>query len=393
MITQTPQSAPALRVVILTASIGAGHLGPANELARRLTDAGHAAEILDLVEVAPLRIGRAFRSLFHAQLNWVPGSWGALFTNLQQADALPWIARQLVATVWRRVNRILSGDAVIRPADVVVGTFPLAGHVLAAGRREGPTVPAVVYVTDPAVHRLWIAEGTDLYLTTWDGGADQVGCHTSARATDVAPAIRPEFRVSAGPGDRPRSRLALGLPAGPLALLCSGSWGVGDVERAAIDLLATCGMTPVVVCGRNDRLLKRLAGTPGIVTLGWVEDMAALMRCCDVAVLNSGGLTLAECVASGLPVVHYLPLPGQGAANASFCERTGQAGWPRTAGELAAAITLARTDSHSRLPVADPIDEILAMARHSPPRPWPSQRWPSRRRPSQCSPSQRDGVA
>jgi UDP-N-acetylglucosamine:LPS N-acetylglucosamine transferase len=38
--------------------------------------------------------------------------------------------------------------------------------------------------------------------------------------------------------------------------------------------------------------------------------MACLMRACDVAVLNSGGLSLAEATAVGLPVLHYRPLVG-----------------------------------------------------------------------------------
>ncbi|MGI8414607.1 MAG: hypothetical protein ACR2P2_00035 [Nakamurella sp.] len=349
-------------MVILTAAVGAGHNGPACELAKRLTAVGHDVQVVDLIDIAPAGIGKLFRSVFHAQLCWAPGSWGKLFRTMQRSSGLPSIAGLLVATVSRRVAQILLGARADRPADVVVSTFPIAGHVVAAGRKYGTETASIVYITDPAVHRLWIAEGTDLYLTTWHGGAEQVRQYTAAQVEVVMPAVRPEFlpRAPHGSGDAVHPRRELRLPPGPLALLCSGSWGVGDVRRAAEDVLAHGGMTPIVLCGHNTGLRRRLDGIPGVVALGWVTDMAALMRICDVAVLNSGGLTLAECVASGLPVIHYRPLPGQGQANAEFCETSGHAPWPRTRQQLTAAMALVTNGSRPPLPEGDPIAKIVA---------------------------------
>lgn len=91
-----------------------------------------------------------------------------------------------------------------------------------------------------------------------------------------------------------------------------------------------------------------------------MTDMAALMRVCDVAVLNSGGLTLAECAASGLPVIHCRPRPGQGQANAEFREASGHAPWPRTHQQLNAAMALAANVSRPLLPGRDPVAEIVA---------------------------------
>lgn len=51
------QGAP-VRVVVLTASFGAGHDGPAREIAQRLVATGHQADLVDLVELAPARTGR-----------------------------------------------------------------------------------------------------------------------------------------------------------------------------------------------------------------------------------------------------------------------------------------------------------------------------------------------
>ena len=347
------------RIVILSAGVGAGHDGPAYELARRAEAAGHAVQVVDLVALAPLRLGSLFCRLFHAQLRWAPTSWGRWFRAMDESIGLPWLARRLIRLVTRRVGRILQDMDGRGPADVVVGTFPAAGHVLNQARKFGVTTPSVLYLTDPAVHRLWIADNTDLYLTTWHGSADQIRAFTDAPVVMVAPAVRTEFTDARVVTD---ARRLLGLPPGPLALLASGSWGVGDVRHAAVDLLQCSRYTPVVACGQNAGLRRQLERVPGVVALGWVSDMAGLMRICDVAILNSGGLTLAESAVCGLPVVHYRPLPGQGTANAEFCELTGYAPWASNLGELEAAIRAAGAAELPPLSDTDPLDPILALA-------------------------------
>jgi processive 1,2-diacylglycerol beta-glucosyltransferase len=90
------------------------------------------------------------------------------------------------------------------------------------------------------------------------------------------------------------------------------------------------------------------------------------LRACDIAVLNSGGLSQAEAVASGLPVIHYRPLPGQGEANALVSARAGLAMHPRNVDELVDAVVhaLLRCPSPVRLPTPDAelIDQIVAVA-------------------------------
>ena len=107
------------------------------------------------------------------------------------------------------------------------------------------------------------------------------------------------------------------------------------------DLLAVGGPSPVVVCGRNERLRRRLTGRPGVTALGWVSDMVGLMQACDLAVLNSGGLSLAEATAVGLPL-HYRPLVGQGVANADLADAVGIAEWPRPTPELGTVFPVQR---------------------------------------------------
>jgi UDP-N-acetylglucosamine:LPS N-acetylglucosamine transferase len=356
------------RVLIVTASMGGGHDGPARELARRLTTLGVDADVVDLVGIAPYGTGRLLRSLFRVQLTWAPGSWGRWFDGLDRPGrALPAGLRVLIARFVGRINALLAADGARPAADLAISTFPLGGHILAAARRTGPAVPTVTYITDPAVHRAWVADGTDCYLTTWRESArsltellNQITGRPPAVVHSVFPAVRPEFRFVA-PGSAGDVRRALGLPAGRLALVSSGSWGVGAVLRSTVDIARNTDLIPVVVCGRNERLRRRVARVPGVVALGWVDDMAGLMRSCEVAVVNSGGLTLAEAAVCGLPVVHYCPLPGQGVANALFGAATGWSPHCVDAARLDSSIRAACATAAPPLPAGDPVTAILEL--------------------------------
>lgn len=327
-------SAPQVRsVVVVTASVGAGHDGPAREIVRQLRENGHEAVAVDLVGLAPFGLGRALRRAFRWHLAAAPDRWGAWYEAADERGDRPALLDTVIGEVGRRFAAVLSD----RRADVVVSTFPFGGLVVAASQRHRAPVPLVTYVTDPAAHGMWSHPVTTRYMVTAASTAADLWRHGSASVTVVPPAVSPHVRPATGPEARARLRRSLGLPVGPLALVCSGSWGVGDVAQSARDLQAA-GVTPVVVCGRNHRVRRRLRDEHGMITVGWTDRMPDLIRACDVVVLNSGGLTLMEAVTSGVPVVHYRPLPGQGQANAAAAERSGLASWPRDTRALRVAI-------------------------------------------------------
>jgi UDP-N-acetylglucosamine:LPS N-acetylglucosamine transferase len=154
-------------------------------------------------------------------------------------------------------------------------------------------------------------------------------------------------------------RRELGLPeAGPVALLVAGSLGLGDVPGTVRDVVAA-DVTPLVLCGRNEELHRRLAAVPGVVALGWRTDVDRLMQAVDVLVQNAGGLSFTEALVAGLPAITYRPIPGHGRANAAVLEAAGLAPWALTPAELRTHLRAAldRPRVHAGFP--DPADRIL----------------------------------
>ncbi|GAA8851352.1 hypothetical protein DUHN55_37450 [Helicobacter pylori] len=82
------------------------------------------------------------------------------------------------------------------------------------------------------------------------------------------------------------------------------SLGMGDLLATARDIRDDARLVPVVLCGTDERLRRRLARVPGVVALGWLDDVPDLM-------------------ASGTPVVTYRPLAGHGVTNCTNLDRVG----------------------------------------------------------------------
>lgn len=338
------------RVAVITGSYGAGHNSAAREIARVLTAAGCEVETHDIVTLLPWRLGPVLRAVYYAQLRRSPRSWGSTLRLLEPGRR----AHRLVTWLLGRLaTRVLEAT---RGCDLVVTTHPFGAQALGHARLTGALeVPVATYLTDTSVHALWIHPGVDLNLAIHEIAAAE------ARAwggrTEVVRPLIPERRPASARlgGDA--------LPIeGPWALVTGGSLGMGQLEATARDLLAHSRMTPVVLCGTDARLRRRLGRIPGVVALGWRDDIPELMRACDHVVQNAGGFTSLEALASGTPVVTYRPLPGHGVANSVNLEAAGLIPWARTPQELSVLLAGASpAERHSRLPQDAPevVDLLL----------------------------------
>jgi UDP-N-acetylglucosamine:LPS N-acetylglucosamine transferase len=325
-------------VVVVSASIGAGHDGAAAELTRQLRAAGLVVDRHDFLDILPGAWGRLVRGIYRAELTVAPRTWGWV-TGATGGDG----ASARTSAVLSRVAGARMMEAIGADPAVVLSTYPLASQLLGRLRQEHRlAVPAVTFLTDMSVHPLWVAPGVDTHLALHSVPAAQARSLGARNTVVAAPAVGPAFRPRHDEAERLAARPAFGLPGHPrLALVVAGSWGVGSVNRSARDIADTGLAVPVVVCGRNEALRKRLSRDRRIITLGWVDDMATLIRACDLVVQNAGGLTSLESLASGVPVVTYRCLPGHGETNAAALEEAGWAGWVRRRGDLGEALSRA----------------------------------------------------
>ncbi len=305
------------RLLILSASAGAGH----NRAAEALHES--AREYCPGVETAWVDslqyTNRLFARLYEKTYHWIasasPALWGLLY---QQQGGRG--ARKLdkVIELHDRLTyrKLMAHVEEFRPDAVLCTHFLPANAILAHTR----AVPVYVVVTDFDVHPLWINRRAAGYFVA----APELLVLLARRGF---PAGR--VRVTGIPIHPVFSR---GMPRGatdrPSILFMSGGLGMGDMVEALDRLLSIDRpFRLTVVAGKNEKLRKRLAeAARGRAEVhGFVTNIHDLMAGSDLVITKSGGLTVSECLARGLPMVVFLPIPGQEEANADFLLERGAA--------------------------------------------------------------------
>ena len=324
----------ATRVLVISGSVGAGHDGAADELVSRLAKAGIAADRRDYLDALPRACRFILRDGYRLSVGYWPAFFDWLFANLERTGWVRWVALWLCRVAQRDVLRWV-GDH-----DVVVSTYMLSSQTLGQLKEAGRIdATLVTFLTDPAVHRTWVHRAVDHHVTVTEATArmGELAYQTPMQA--VGGLVSARFAEPVDPARRQALRAELGLsPEGLVVLLATGSLGMGDVPNV-VRSIASSGVGEVVVlCGRNDRLRKQLSAQPGVVALGWRDDVPELMAAADVLIHNAGGLSLTEALTAGLPAVTYRPIPGHGIANSQVLADAGLAPWPKNDAELVEAI-------------------------------------------------------
>jgi processive 1,2-diacylglycerol beta-glucosyltransferase len=330
--TQAPNAAT--RVLVISGSVGAGHDGAADELVSRLAKLGVAADRRDFLDALPRACRYLLRDGYRLSVGYWPAFFDWLFANLERTGWVRRVALWLCKIGQRDVLRWV-GDH-----DVVVSTYMLSSQTLGQLKEAGRiNATLVTFLTDPAVHRTWVHSAVDYHVTVTEATAQMGQREYGTPMRAVGGLVSPRFAEPVDPARRQALRAELGLSAdGLVVLLATGSLGMGDVPNVVRSITSSGVGEVVVLCGRNDRLRKQLSAQPGVVALGWRNDVPELMAAADVLVHNAGGLSLTEALTAGLPPVTYRPIPGHGIANSQVLADAGLAPWPKDDAELVEAI-------------------------------------------------------
>jgi len=358
---------------VVSASMGGGHDGAGRELLRRLRDRGHHAQMVDFLDAFPLRAGWLVRFGYWLELRYAPWSYEATYRL--------WYRSRLIFQPLGALINLLTRRRILRwvreaKADVVVSTYPMASLVLGGARQKGRLrIPVATFITDFAVHPLWTHPGVDLHMCVHPQSAEAAAARSGRAATAPGPMVPERFHAELP--DRTTARQSLGFDDDErLVLVVAGAWGIGDVAKTFDTIVGSGQYTPLVVCGNNEQLRKRLQGRDGGHVLGWTDQMPTLMAAADALVQNAGGLTCMEAFAAGLPVVSFEPIAGHGKDNAEQMDEAGVAAYAADGDELFPALDRATslagramTAKGRAMFAGDPADEVLTLAAASVPEP------------------------
>ena len=324
------------KVLLLSASAGAGHVRAAEALERAFNQAPGAGDRevrhLDVLNYTNKLFRHFYSKAYIDLVNKMPEVPGWVYDKLDKP--------------WQNERRRLALDKLnTRPfvkllreyqPDLIVCTHFLPAEIVSWLRaKERLSSRQVIVVTDFDVHAMWLVHHYERYFVALEEARvylEALGIPAQKITVSGIP-IDPVF---ARRKDKNQMRNKHGLARDRTTILLSaGGFGVGSVDALVGALLPLQHRAQVVaICGRNEELKKRLSrlatrtGPDATVTLkpfGYTTDMDELMAASDLVLGKPGGLTTSEALAKGLVFVIVNPIPGQEERNSDHLLESGVA--------------------------------------------------------------------
>ncbi len=322
------------KVLVLSASVGAGHIRAAEAVEKAFIQLNAAHEIrnIDTLQFTSKLFRKLYTRAYIEVVNKVPEVFGWLYDQFDKP--------------WRNERRRLAFDKLnTRPfvkmlkqyqPEITVCTHFLPAEIISwlKAKRRLNTRQAII-ITDFDVHAMWLCRHYEHYFVALDetkAHLEQIGI-PSDRVTVSGIPIDPVF---AQQKDKTDMRLKYGLdPLRPTILLSAGGFGMGPVDQLIQSLIKIRHSIQVIaVCGQNEELRNRLnifvKGLPSncpvrIMPIGYTTQMDEFMSAADLVLGKAGGLTTSEALAKGLGFIIVNPIPGQEERNAAHLLEEGVA--------------------------------------------------------------------
>jgi len=237
------------------------------------------------------------------------------------------VRARLVVMKWCWLRLIRRLEPAIRrfAPDVMISTqmIPAAMASYLKQRRKA-TAPLIGVMTDFGVHDFWKQRGVDSYCVAHESILGSVGPqfpHALEVATGVP--LMPDF---ARPLSQADARHELQLPqSGPIVLVLRGGLGL-SVDAAVNALLERKdGPRLIAMPGRNTNARRTLEVLTRkypdrLHVCDWTDRMDIYLRAADVVVGKPGGISVAEALACGRPLLASRSLGGQEGFNIAFLQ-------------------------------------------------------------------------
>jgi processive 1,2-diacylglycerol beta-glucosyltransferase len=312
------------RLLLLSASAGAGHVRAAEAIEKALKekseDKGGVEEVrhIDVLQFTNKVFRHLYSKAYIDLVNKLPEVPGWMYDKLDK----PWKNERRRLALDKLNTRPLVKLLREYQPDMIVCTHFLPAEIVSwLKAKERLASRQAIIVTDFDVHAMWLVHHYEQYFVAIDEARAYLEAlripHDKITVSGIP--IDPVFTLQK---DKKEMRLKHGLaPERTTILLSSGGFGVGSVDALIASLLPLQHPAQIVaICGRNEELKKRLTklaaginrqATVIVKPFGYTREMDELMTASDLVLGKPGGLTTSEALSKGLVFVIVNPIPGQ----------------------------------------------------------------------------------
>ena len=318
------------RVLILSASVGSGHVKAADALARAMRERPDVEEVLcdDSLDHTNVLHKQFYSTLYKKLSAMLPEFLGWWYETSDD----PWVAdKSRLAIDLPQALPLMSLVKDFRP-DVILCTHFMPAGVISWLISNGKLDARLgVVVTDFHFHAFWITRAFNWYFVAQED--DKIHMEALGLPSDrikiTGIPVEPDF---AKPVDAEAVLRRHGLqPGRPTFLVVGGALGLSPATAVVRQLLnLDRDFQAVIVCGRNeemqDDIVQLVKSRPGdFRVLGFTKEIPELMAASTMILSKPGGMTTAEALARGLPMMILDPIGGQEERNADVLLEVGAA--------------------------------------------------------------------
>lgn len=322
------------RVLILSASAGAGHVRAAQaiEKAFKILNAAGDLRNIDTLDYTNKLFQKLYSKAYIELVDKAPDVLGWLYEHFDK----PWhYQRRRLAFDKLNTRPFIKLLKDYQP-DLAVCTHFLPAEIISwlKEKHRLDTRQAIV-VTDFDLHALWLCRHYEHYFVA----LEETKLHLQAlgippeKITVSGIPIDPVFAENK---DKNAMRKKLGLDVAlPAILISAGGFGVGPMEMLIESLTKMRNKVQVIaICGKNNELKNRLEkfsakslshSSVKIIPVGYTTQMDEYMSAADLLLGKPGGLTTSEALAKSLPIVVVNPIQGQEERNSDHLLEEGAA--------------------------------------------------------------------
>jgi len=329
------------KVLILSASAGAGHVRAAQAIEKAFVELNVAHEVknIDTLEYTNSIFHKLYSKAYKEIVNRTPELFGWFYDYFDK----PWQneRRRLAFDKLNTKPFVRMLDA-YQP-DIVVCTHFLPAEIISwLKSKKRINTRHVIVITDFDLHAFWLCHNFEHYFVAIEETKvhlEQLGVGSDKITISGIP-IDPVFTEHK---DKGKMRQLHNLePDLPTILVSAGGFGMGPVAKLIQSLTKMQKKAQIVViCGKNEELKQRvdtyLRNLPTKLpilfkSLGYTAEMDTYMSAADLILGKTGGLTTSEALAKGLGFIIVDPIPGQEQRNADHLLEEGVAikcnNWP-----------------------------------------------------------------
>lgn len=325
-----------MKILLLYAKVGNGHLKAAESLKEALESLGEDIKIdyEDGLEYSSQLTNKLIVKGYASLARSAPKVFGTMYerSNTQDLNTFGEINKTVNKALTIRLKKMIREKA----PDIIISTHPFVSHMCAYLKRKKKTNAKIVSImTDYGIHNMWLEENEyidRLMVATNEMKQDCIREYNVPESKVLITGIPVSKRFSME-YNKEEILAELGLDSGKTTLLffAGGGQGLGKSEGMFEEMVqAPYDFQLIAITGKNEKQKERFEkiakkSEKNIVVLGYTNKVPELMSVSDFVITKPGGLTSTECLAMKKPMIIINPIPGQEEQNSIYFTNNGTA--------------------------------------------------------------------